>query len=213
VVRAARERGARNESIRAMLEETTPDEPVASPLSLRHCPRPADAACALVLSSEEARPTPMAWILGADHRTETGALGARDLSSLPAATLAAARARAIAGWSAARPPDVAEVAAPFAHQEPMLAEALALGGAEVPPAGGPTARRAHQTVVNPSGGALLADGATATGLVRLAECARQVAGRAGGHQTAGARTGLAHAAAGHALQQNLVWILEQGGAA
>src|SRR5262249_35106471 len=89
--------------------------------------------------------------------------------------------------------DVAEIAATFAHQEPLLVEELGIAGARV----------------NPSGGALAADPMMATGLVRLAECADQIGGCAGAHQVKGARRGLAHAASGHALQENMVWLLEK----
>jgi hypothetical protein len=173
------------------------DEPLADPLLRRHMGTPADGACAIVLAAEEVasraadRP---AWIAGADHRSETGALGQRDLSHLPAAAAAAETARARAEWDPDQPPDVAELAAPFAHQVAMLVEALRLD---------------EDVAVNPSGGALAADPAMANGLVRLAEAADQVAGRSGDHQVAGVRRVLAHASGGHALQQNLVWLLER----
>ena len=167
------------------------DRPVASPLWLRHCPRPADGACAIVLAAEGVGDPakPRAWIAGADHRTESGALGHRDLSRSPATEAALRRAVAIAGWE--DPDDeipwVAEIGASFAHQEPLLLEALGLTGKAVE--------------VNPSGGALAADPVIATGLIRLAEASSAVMrGRA--------RRALAHASAGHALQQSIVWLLE-----
>jgi acetyl-CoA acetyltransferase len=172
----------RAEAARAFPRPT--DKPISSPLHLRHCPLPADGACAVVLAVDARAPShgrPV-FIAGADHRSESGALGARDLSALPSASRAAARAREIAGWDTLGALDVVELSAPFAHQELMLLEAL----------GAADARR-----VNPSGGALAADPMMATGLIRLAECAARVE-----------RRGLAHASAGHALQQNLVFLLE-----
>jgi acetyl-CoA acetyltransferase len=186
VVHRAHENASRNAGI-PPLTETGPDEPIASPLFRRHCPRPADGACAIVMAAEDAVPRDrrVAWIAAADHRSDTGALGCRDLSELPSARRAVVRAKEIAEWKGDI--DIAELTAPFAHQEPMLREALDLGAA---------------TIVNPSGGALIADPVMATGLVRLGECTARLAG--------GARRGLAHAGAGHALQQNMVWLLESG---
>jgi acetyl-CoA acetyltransferase len=163
------------------------DRPVASPLWLRHCPRPGDGACAVVLAAEGVGPSdrPRAWIAGADHRTESGALGHRDLSRSPATEVAAARARELAGWEDV---EVAEIGASFAHQEPLLIESLGLAG---------------NVEINRSGGPLAADPVIATGLIRLAESASRVmAGDAG--------RALAHASAGHALQQSIVWLLERG---
>jgi acetyl-CoA acetyltransferase len=187
VVRRARENALVSATVPPLAPLAEPDDPVATPLFRRHCPRSADGACAVVMAAEHAIPKGkrVAWIRGADHRSETGALGCRDLSELPFARRAAARAREIAGWTC--DVDIAELAAPFAHQEPMLREALDLGAA---------------TIVSPSGGALVADPIMATGLVRLSECAGRV--------DAKAPRGLAHAAAGHALQQNMVWLLEAG---
>ena len=57
------------------------------------------------------------------------------------------------------------------------------------------------TAINPSGGALAANPMMATGLVRVAEAARQI--------TEGGRSRtLAHASSGPCLQQNLVCVLE-----
>ncbi|MGH2830938.1 MAG: thiolase C-terminal domain-containing protein, partial [Actinomycetota bacterium] len=77
-------------------------------------------------------------------------------------------------------------------QVPMLVESLDL----------------QPGLVNPSGGPLAADPITATGLIRIAEATRQATGTAGTHQVPGARRTLAHAASGHAMQQNMVWLLE-----
>jgi hypothetical protein len=71
------------------------------------------------------------WITGFDHRMETHSLGARDLTSSPST----AKAAEVAGV-ADGPVDVAEIHAPFAHQEIIVAEALGLDD------GGPSTRRA-----------------------------------------------------------------------
>src|SRR5215472_12182118 len=118
-VNRALERAGRNASVRSMLEREVPDEALASPLRTRHCPRTADGACAVVLAAEDAQPKergPVAWVCGADHRSETAAIGCRDLTRLPSAIQALSRARSIAGWASELVPDVAELSAPFAHQ-------------------------------------------------------------------------------------------------
>ena len=57
------------------------------------------------------------------------------------------------------------------------------------------------TKVNPSGGPLCAHPVMATGLVRVIEVAQRI-------RNGSARRGLAHAASGPALQQNLLCVLE-----
>jgi acetyl-CoA acetyltransferase len=122
-----------------------------------------------------------AWIRGIDHRIEPHALGVRDLSL--------SRSTEIAGKKAgvpARPVDVAEIDAPFAHQEILVRHALGLGDA---------------VAVNPSGGSLVAWPYIVSGLLRIGDAAQAVhAGRA-------ARA-VAHATSGPCLQQNLVCVLE-----
>ena len=82
--------------------------------------------------------------------------------------------------------DVAELHAPFTHQEIVLREALGLG---------------ESVSVNPSGGALCGNPMFAAGLARIGEAARQImTGRAG--------RALGHATGGPALQQNLVCVME-----
>lgn len=82
--------------------------------------------------------------------------------------------------------DVAELHAPFTHQEILLRSALGLG---------------EQTSVNPSGGALCGNPMFAAGLARIGMAAREIfAGRAG--------RALGHATSGPALQQNLICVME-----
>jgi acetyl-CoA acetyltransferase len=81
---------------------------------------------------------------------------------------------------------VAELHAPFTHQELILRSALGLPG---------SAR------VSPSGGVLAGNPMFAAGLARIGHAARQVfAGSAG--------RVLGHATSGPALQQNLVCVME-----
>ena len=71
-----------------------------------------------------------AWITGFEHRIDSGSLGARDLTKAPSA----AAAGQAAGASGA---DVAELHAPFTHQELILTGALGLGGGGDPRLRGP----------------------------------------------------------------------------
>jgi acetyl-CoA acetyltransferase len=158
---------------------------VASPLRAHDCGPAADAVAAIVLVAGERarrcceRP---AWIRGIDHRIEPHALGARDLSRSRSTELAAERA------GAAGPVDVAEIDAPFAHQEILVRRALRLPD---------TAR------VNQSGGSLEAWPYIVSGLLRIGEAAHAVHG-------GNARRAVAHATSGPCLQQNLVCVLEGG---
>jgi hypothetical protein len=94
--------------------------------------------------------------------------------------------------------DVAEIYVPFSWYEPMWLENL--GFAE--PGQGWRLTEAGQTAlggrlpVNPSGGVLSSNPIGASGLLRFAEAALQVMGKAGAHQVPGARTALGHAYGG-----------------
>jgi acetyl-CoA acetyltransferase len=121
-----------------------------------------------------------AWISGFAHQVDSGSLGARDLLAVPSA----AGASRAAGADGA-PVEVAELHAPFSHQELLLREALGLG---------------EGVAVNPSGGALCGNPMFAAGLARIGLAARAVmSGQAG--------RALGHATSGPALQQNLVCVL------
>jgi acetyl-CoA acetyltransferase len=155
---------------------------VAEPLRAHDCAPVGDGAAVVIIASGSrarelsARP---AWISGFAHRMDSGSLGARDLLAAPSAA-GAARAAGADGV------EVAELHAPFTHQEILLREALGLG---------------DNVAVNPSGGALCGNPMFAAGLARIGLAAQAVtSGRA-------ARA-LGHATSGPALQQNLVCALE-----
>jgi acetyl-CoA acetyltransferase len=162
---------------------------VVEPLRAHDCPTSVDGVAAVVLvAGDLARKTSArpAWIRGIDHRIEAHSLGVRDLTRSPSTALAAQKAGAIG-----RAFDVAEIHAPFSHQEIILREALGLGGLD----------SKAKTSVNPSGGALAKNPFMVGGLNRIGEAAtRVIDGRA--------RTALAHATSGPCLQQNLVCVLE-----
>jgi len=156
---------------------------LVSPLRRHDCPPISDGACAMVLvAGDRARraKTQLAWIRGIDHRIEPHALGARDLTRSPSTALAAERAGVSAGAV-----DVAEIHAPFTHQEIILRDALGLG---------------PDVDVNPSGGALAANPLMVAGLTRVGAAARKI-------MDGSARRAVAHATSGPCLQQNLVAVL------
>jgi acetyl-CoA acetyltransferase len=157
---------------------------VAAPLRRHDCPPITDGAAALILAAgDKARELTdhPAWIRGIDHRVEAHGLGVRDLTDSPSTRIAGEKA----GVGSA-PVDIAELHAPFTHQEVLLRNALGLG---------------DRTAINPSGGALAANPMMAAGLVRIGEAALRL-GRGEGKRA------VAHATSGPCLQQNLVCVLE-----
>ncbi|HEY2509067.1 MAG TPA: thiolase domain-containing protein [Streptosporangiaceae bacterium] len=159
---------------------------VADPLRAHDCAPITDGAAAVIIASADRarelcdRP---AWITGFDHRIDSGELGGRDLTVAPSAAAAAAGA---GGAGPASGVEVAELHAPFTHQELILRSALDL----------PSSAR-----ISPSGGALAGNPMFAAGLARIGHAARQVF-------TGAAGRALGHATSGPALQQNLVCVLE-----
>ena len=84
------------------------------------------------------------------------------------------------------PVDIAELHAPFTHQELLLRQELQLTA---------------DVKVNPSGGALAANPMMVAGLTRIGEAAMRLARGEG-------KRAVAHATSGPCLQQNLVCVLE-----
>ena len=165
-------------------EATLLDEPLyADPLRKHDCPPVADGAAVVVLAAgdraRELSERP-AWIRGIDHRVDVQALGSRDLASSASTRLAGEKA-------GVRDVDLAELHAPFSHQELIVAEALGLDE--------------DRTRINPSGGALASNPVMVAGLVRIGEAARRLSAGEGDRA-------VAHATSGPALQQNLVCMLE-----
>jgi acetyl-CoA acetyltransferase len=185
---AARSRAAAATNPRAQISgevsaEKLLGEPyVADPLRAHDCAPVGDGAAVVILASagraRELCPRP-AWITGFEHRIDSASLGARDLTTAPSAVAAALAA-------GARGVDVAELHAPFTHQEILLRGAVGLG---------------DEVRVNPSGGALCGNPMFAAGLARIGSAAQEImSGRAD--------RALGHATSGPALQQNLVCALE-----
>ena len=183
------------------------------PLRELHCYPPTDGGCAVLLASEERakeltdKPV---WIKGMGRSTETYYLGERKLYQSRSAAEAAQRAYEMAGVKKpAKDVDVAEISALFAHQEPLLAEALGLlgeGEAEKAYGRGDTAIDG-KLPINPSGGALGGHPVSVTGLIRVAEAVRQLRGEAGENQVKKAELAVVHGQDGVCAQQNAVLVL------
>jgi len=154
---------------------------VADPLRAHDCAPITDGAAVVVLAAGDrareicARP---AWITGFEHRVDSPGLGERDLTDITSARDAARAA-------GAHDIDVAELHAPFTHQELLLRKAMGLGSG---------------VDVNPSGGALAGNPMFAAGLARIGEAAARVL-------SGTADRVLGHATSGPALQQNLVCVM------
>ena len=158
---------------------------IAEPLRAHDCAPVGDGAAVVILAAgdrarelcqrQARRP---AWITGFEHRIDSGALGARDLLNVPS-VVSAARQAGAAGIQ------LAELHAPFTHQEILLRTALGLG---------------DDVTVNPSGGALCGNPMFAAGLARIGYAARAV-------MDGVADRALGHATSGPLLQQNLVCLM------
>jgi len=179
---AARANPAAQVSGESRAEDLLAEPYLADPLRAHDCAPVGDGAAVAVLASARrardlcARP---AWIAGFEHRIDSAVLGERDLTTVPSAA-AAGRA------AGARRVDVAELHAPFTHQEILLRSALGLGDG---------------VRVNPSGGALAGNPMFAAGLARIGMAAWEIF-------TGRADRALGHATSGPALQQNLVCVME-----
>ncbi len=177
----------RTDSVRpaGSVEELLERPYFADPLRRHDIAPITDGASAIVLAAgdraRELRARP-AWITGFEHRIETPILGARDLT---ASTSTAASARAATGGDAGSI-EIAELHAPFSHQQLILTEAIGLGSS---------------TKINPSGGALAANPMFSAGLERIGFAAQHIF-------DGSAQRVLAHATSGPALQQNLVAVME-----
>jgi acetyl-CoA C-acetyltransferase len=138
-----------------------------------------DVVAAVVLrgtTPDEARSQGLVLVTGVGHATESYHLGDRLLSGLPSARTAAEQALARAGRTMGDV-DVAEIAGRTIWDEVQLLESIGLAA---PGMGFPAL--AGDARLNPSGGGAAGDCAPASGLVRFAEAALQLTGRAGGVQ-------------------------------
>lgn len=175
------------------------------------CPS-SDGACAMVIGNEEAAAADgrqVAWIHATAMRTEPTTFAGRDQVSPQAGKDAAA-----ALWKAAgitdplAEIDAAEIYVPFSWFEPMWLENLGFVGEgegwKLTEAG--DTALGGRLPVNPSGGVLSSNPIGASGLIRFAESAMQVMGRAGDHQVDGARKAFGHAYGGGS-QYFSMWVV------
>jgi len=165
------------------------------------CPS-SDGACAVVIGDADAAaaaPGPVAWIRATAMRSEPTMFAGKDHVNPRAGVEAAAALWRQAGITdPLNEIDVAEIYVPFSWYEPMWLENLGFAA----PGEGWRLTEAGETAiggrlpVNPSGGVLSSNPIGASGLLRFAEAALQVMGKAGAHQVPGARTALGHAYGG-----------------
>ena len=159
-----------------------------------------EGACAVVVASERmVGSRRAAWIEGAHGLTDSYNMGDRinrpggaliDLLTLQRAARKVYDAAGIA--DPGREIDVAEVQAPFPSAESMHYTGLGLCSAEQGPALIDRMLAGKLRIaINPSGGPQAANPVSATALVRVAEAAQQVRGKAGPHQLDGVRRAIA----------------------
>jgi acetyl-CoA acetyltransferase len=166
-------------------EDVLSQETYLSPLRRADCCPVSDGATAMIIATvDKAKEwgVPYALISGIDHCIETHNLGMRDLTDSVSTRTAAKRAGVDKGKV-----DVAELYAPFSHQEIILTRALGLGS---------------ETSVNPSGGVLAGNLMMASGLSRIGEVFNRIV-------SGEVSRGIAHATSGPCLQHNLVTVLER----
>ncbi|WP_067573973.1 thiolase domain-containing protein [Nocardia acidivorans] len=178
------------------------------------CPS-SDGACAIVIGDEasakavEATGKKVAWIHGTAMRTEPLAYAGRDQVNPKAGQAAAAALWKQAGiTNPLEEIDAAEIYVPFSWFEPMWLENLGF----MPEGEGWKLTDAGETAiggklpVNPSGGVLSSNPIGASGMIRFAEAAKQVMGRAGDYQVENARKAFGHAYGGGS-QYFSMWVV------
>lgn len=185
---------------------------VTSPLRLYDCCPTSDGACAILFASERkarelsARP---AWITGAATVAEAAFHPSQDIAHSEAAVQAARKAYARAGITdPVRDLDVVELYDAFTPHFLIWSECLGLteagGGADFVDRG--IGELDSILPINPSGGVLSSNPIGATALIRQAEAALQVMGRAGERQVPGVTRSMAHGWGGW-LQFHTVMVL------
>lgn len=186
------------------IEEVLDSRMISWPIKLfDSCPSSSGGA-AMILTAEDnvsSFPNKPAWIRGLGHASESYWMGDRmgpkmdsDHADSPALTQAAQSAYRMAGiQDPRRELDAAELYAPFSNIELHAIQDVGLCEPDE------TLRLLEKGYfdlegtmpVNPSGGVLCANPISVTAMVRVAEAALQVQGRAGDYQVDGAETALA----------------------
>ena len=212
--------GARNPLAHLQQPDITLEKVLESPMLWdpirvgETCPS-SDGAAAMVIGDEETSDRrvgegfPVAWIHATALRTEPLAYAGRDQVNPQAGRDAAAALWSAAGiTSPIDEIDVAEIYVPFSWFEPMWLENLGFAsegeGWKLTEAG--ETAIGGRLPVNPSGGVLSSNPIGASGMIRFAEAAIQVMGKAGEHQVPGARKALGHAYGGGS-QYYSMWVV------
>ena len=215
-----RRNGARNPLAHLHQPDITVDSVMSSQMlwdPIRYdetCPS-SDGACAVVIGDEQvadaavADGRPVAWVHATAMRTEPLFFAHRNTVSPQASRDAAAALWKSAGIdNPIDEVDVAEVYVPFSWFEPMWLESLGFAaegeGWKLTEAG--ETEIGGRIPFNPSGGVLSSNPIGASGMIRFAEAAIQVMGKAGDHQVDGARKALGHAYGGGA-QYFSMWLV------
>lgn len=186
------------------VEDVLNSRPLCWPIKILDVPPISDGACAVVLAAEEdaeAITDRPAWIKGMSYYCEADNGPHRSmLQSEPLKTAAAHVYRDAGVTNPRRQFDVAEIQEPYTCFELSYYEGLGLceeGGAADLIASGAT-ELTGDIPVNPSGGCMGANPIGATALIRLAEAAMQVTGKAGTYQVPEAELALVQAGGGWA---------------
>ena len=198
--------------IKITVEDVLKSRVISYPIRLLDVCPSSDGACAVILASEnrarEITDTP-AWIRGLGYAGDEAWFADKDLVDWESALTAVRRAYKMAGIeNPIKQLDVAEIYNPFTYQELLLYELFGFCGK------GEAGKLVEEGIVarggelacDPSGGVLCTNPIGATGLLRVAEAALQVTGKAGKHQVPDAEVALAHAMGG-AIQFNGVMIV------
>ena len=186
------------------VEEVMASRLISWPIKLMDCCPQSSGGGAMVLASEKYikdRKLDAVWITGLGHCTESYYLGDRmgtrltaDHADAFALKGAFDRSYHMAGIKdPQKEVDVAEIYSPFSNTEFHSIEAAGLAGL------GESVKQVRdgrfsiggEIPVNPSGGVLCTNAIAVTAMIRVAEAALQVWGKAGRHQVKGARVGIA----------------------
>lgn len=194
------------------VEDVLKSPVMAYPIKELDCSPSSDGTCAMLLASEEKAKeltdNPV-WVKGMGWEVDHQFFGDRDLLN---GTLRKAAKRAYNMANITEPKkeiNVAEISEPYSFQELLWYEQLGFcgdgeGGKLIDDG---ATEMGGELPVNPSGGVLSTNPYVARGLLRIAEAALQVMGKAEKRQVPGAETALAHSTHGFAGQLHSVVVL------
>lgn len=188
---------------------------LSTPLKLLDSCPTSDAACAMVLQSEEyadKNNRPKAWVQAVSTIAEGVNYADRDWSVPIALKEAASRVYKEAGiTNPVEDIDVIEIYDAFSSQHLVWLEGLGLceeGKAASQLIDSGLTRMDGKLPVNPSGGVLSNNSIGGSAMIRQAEIALQLMGRAGEHQVKDAEIGLAHGWGG-AIQFHTIMVMSK----